>query len=229
MTAHTLDNPIWHSLMTRHAGLAITADGAARYPADIAPFGGVGSGTPHAAVQLASLIPDGASLYLAGVAPPAPPGWVLRPERPMLQMVCNARVPGTRGPDVTRLGAAARDDMLALTALVFPGFFRARTLEMGDYIGIYDGSRLVAMAGERMRLDGYQELSAVCTHPQYTGRGYAQHLLALLCNAAFDRGFAPFLHVYSDNARAIAVYRKLGFTDRASPPLWSLHKAQDHP
>ena len=228
MTAHTLDNPIWHSLRTRHAGLALNADGAARYPRAVAPFGAVESATEHAAVQLASLIADGDSIYLVGVAPPAPPGWTLNPQKPMLQMICSSRVPATRGPETVRLGEVHRDDMLALTALVFPGFFRARTLEMGDYHGIYDGSRLVAMAGERMRLDGYQELSAVCTHPGYTGRGYAQHLLALLCNAAFDRGFMPFLHVYSDNTRAIAVYRKLGFADRTSPPLWSLHKAEQH-
>ena len=79
-----------------------------------------------------------------------------------------------------------------------------------------------------MRLDGYQEMSAVCTHPHYTGRGYAQRLLAILCNAALDRGFAPFLHVYSDNTRAIEVYRKLGFVVRTSPPLWSLQKADGH-
>ena len=115
-------------------------------------------------------------------------------------------------------------DMVALTDLVFPGFFRPRTLEMGSYIGIYDGKRLAAMAGERMRLDGYQELSAVCTHPDYTGRGYAQRLLGVLCNSAFDRGFTPFLHVYADNARAIGVYRRMSFVDRAVLPFWALHQ-----
>jgi predicted GNAT family acetyltransferase len=95
---------------------------------------------------------------------------------------------------------------------------------MGAYYGIYDGARLAAMAGERMRLDGYQELSAVCTHPSYTGRGYAQRLLALLSNSAFDRGFVPFLHVYADNARAIGVYRKMGFVDRTILPFWALHQ-----
>jgi ribosomal protein S18 acetylase RimI-like enzyme len=228
VTAHTLDNPVWHSLVTRHSGLAITARGAAKYPATVAPFAAVEDATVHAANQLASLIADGDSVFLVGVAPPAPPGWVLIPGKPVLQMICNARVAELAGPDPVRLGARQRDDMLALTALVFPGFFRARTLEMGDYFGIYDGSRLAAMAGERMRLDGYQELSAVCTHPDYTGRGYAQRLLALLCNSAFDRGLTPFLHVFTDNERAIGVYRKLGFVDRAIPPFWSLQKAIEH-
>ncbi len=228
MRDHVLDNPVWHALATRHAGLAITADGAAKYPPAVAPFGAVGSATARAADQLTSLVTAAESIYLVGVAPPEPHGWVLKRCKPMLQMICHGRIPEVAGPAVTRMGAANCDDMLALTALVFPGFFRPRTLEMGDYIGIYDGARLVAMAGERMRLDGYQEMSAVCTHPDCTGRGYAQRLLALLCNAAFDRGFTPFLHVYSDNTRAIEVYRKLGFVDRTSPPLWSLQKAAGH-
>jgi ribosomal protein S18 acetylase RimI-like enzyme len=228
LSTHRLDNPIWHALRTRHADLALKADGAARYPAEITPFGAVESATTRAADQLVSLIADDDSIYLAGVAPPAPPGWSLTPQKPMLQMICPKRVPAVPGPATVRLGQAERDDMLALTALVFPGFFRARTLEMGDYHGIYDGQRLVAMAGERMRLDGYQELSAVCTHPDYTGRGHAQQLLAQLCNDAFDRSYTPFLHVYADNTRAIGVYRKLGFVERWSPPLWSLHKADGH-
>jgi len=228
VNAHVLDNPVWHALTTQHAGLAITADGAAKYPPAVAPFGAVGSATVRAADQLTSLITSTESIFLVGVAPPAPHGWLLKPGKAMLQMICSARVPEVAGPPVTRMTAAHCDDMLALTALVFPGFFRPRTLEMGDYIGIYDGARLVAMAGQRMRLDGYQEMSAVCTHPAYTGRGYAQRLLALLCNAAFDRAFTPFLHVYSDNTRAIEVYRKLGFTERKAPLLWSLQKAGGH-
>ena len=76
-----------------------------------------------------------------------------------------------------------------------------------------------------MRFDGFQEISAVCTHPDYSGRGYAQRLVSLVCRGAFERGFVPFLHVYHDNARAIAVYRQLGFADRTSLPLWSLLKS----
>ncbi|MEX0733886.1 MAG: GNAT family N-acetyltransferase [Steroidobacteraceae bacterium] len=224
MTSHALDNPVWHSLTTQHAGLAITADGAAKYPAAVAPFAAVGDSPGHATNQLTSLIEDDEAVYLVGVAPAAPPGWQLEPKKPVLQMICNARTPAIEGPPVINMTAEQSDDMLALTALVFPGFFRPRTLEMGRYIGIYDGSRLAAMAGERMRLDGYQELSAVCTHPDYTGRGYAQRLLAILCNSAFDRGFTPFLHVYADNPRAIGVYRKLAFVDRAMLPLWALHQ-----
>jgi ribosomal protein S18 acetylase RimI-like enzyme len=224
MAAHALDNPVWHSLTTRHAGLAITAEGAARYPADIVPFAGIGEPTHRAGDQLTSLIEDAESVFIVGVAPAPPPGWRLEPRKPVLQMICDTRMPEVPGPAVTTMTAAEVPDMVALTELVFPGFFRPRTLEMGSYYGIYDGRRLAAMAGERMRLDGYQELSAVCTHPQYTGRGYAQRLLSILCNSAFDRGFAPFLHVYTDNARAIGVYRRMSFVDRAVLPFWALHQ-----
>jgi ribosomal protein S18 acetylase RimI-like enzyme len=224
VAAHALDNPVWHSLATQHAGLALTAEGAARYPAAIVPFAAVADESSRAADQLASLVDDDESVFIVGVAPRCPPGWRLEPKKPVLQMVCDTRSPDVPGPPVTEMTAAQAGDMLELTELVFPGFFRARTLEMGRYVGIYDGTRLAAMAGERMRLDGYQELSAVCTHPRYTGRGHAQRLLAILCNAAFDRGFTPFLHVYEDNARAIGVYRKLSFAERTVLPFWAMHQ-----
>lgn len=222
---HALDNPVWQSLTTEHAGLALTAGPAARYPAAIAPFAAIDAESGRAANQLTSLVGDGEAVYLVGVAPEAPPGWVLEPKKPVLQMVCGLQPPASPGPAAMPMTAAQVTDMLALTDLVFPGFFRSRTLDMGFYLGIYDGPRLAAMAGERMRLDGYQEMSAVCTHPDYTGRGYAQYLLTLLCGRAFERGFTPFLHVYADNARAIGVYRRIGFTDRTLLPLWLLHKA----
>ena len=224
MPSHPLDNPVWHSLMTQHAGLALTADGAARYPASIVPFAAIGEPSARAASQLTSLVDDAESVFVVSVAPEPPPGWQLEPKKPVLQMICPTRAPEVPGPPVRTMTAAEAPDMIALTDLVFPGFFRPRTLEMGSYLGIYDGSRLAAMAGERMRLDGYQELSAVCTHPDYTGRRYAQRLLAILCNSAFDRGFTPFLHVYADNERAIGVYRKMNFVDRTVLPFWAFHQ-----
>jgi ribosomal protein S18 acetylase RimI-like enzyme len=224
VAGHALDNPVWHSLTTQHSGLALTADGAARYPAAIVPFAAIGEPTTRAANQLTSLVDDAESVFIVGVAPEPPPGWQLEPKKPVLQMVCTARMAEVPGPAVTVMGPEHAPDMLALTDLVFPGFFRPRTLDMGAYLGIYDGRRLVAMAGERMRLDGWQELSAVCTHPDHTGRGYAQRLLSILCNSAYDRGFTPFLHVYADNERAIGVYRRMSFADRTVLPFWALHQ-----
>lgn len=228
MDAHVLDNPVWHSLTTQHSALAITAPGAAKYPPAVAPFAAVGDESGRATTQLTSLLGNDECVYLVGVAPCVPPGWSLDTKPAIAQMVCQSPPPEVAGPPVTVMSGTHRDDMLALTALVFPGFFRPRTLEMGQYLGILAGGRLAAMSGERMRIDGFQEISAVCTHPDHVGRGYAQRLVSLLCRSAFRRGFTPFLHVYHDNLRAISVYSRLGFIERASLPLWSLHKHADN-
>ena len=106
--------------------------------------------------------------------------------------------------------------MLALTKLTMPGPFGARTREMGDYFGIRGAGTLAAMAGERLRLPGYTEISAVCTHPDHLGRGYASALMEMLMERICSRGELPFLHVRSENARAIQVYERLGFRIRAS-------------
>ena len=222
MAEHVLDNPVWHALTTQHAGLALTADGAARYPAEIVPFAGVGEPTARAADQLTSLVEDAESVFVVGIAPVPPPGWTLEPKKAVLQMICPSRPPDVPGPPVRTMTAAEAPDMLALTDLVFPGFFRPRTLDMGAYYGIYDGARLAAMAGERMRMDGYTEISAVCTHPDYVGRGYAQRLVAIVSNAAFERNSTPFLHVYRHNTRAMAVYERLGFYVRTDVALCSV-------
>lgn len=229
MAGHPLDNPVWHALATQHAGFAVSAGRAAHYPADVAPFGAVVEASPGAAGELASLVGDGGSLFILGVAPPAATRWSLERQKAVTQMTCPALPPETPGPDpVLMESEAQRADMLELTALVFPGFFRPRTLEMGRYLGIYYGARLAAMAGERMRLDGWQEISAVCTHPDFTGRGLARRLMWLLGRRAFERGFTPFLHVFSDNERAIGVYRLQGYSVRREIPLWTLRGSHAH-
>ncbi len=199
---------------------------AARYPADVAPFGAVESATPEAAKALERLVSPGESVYLVGVAPQLGDGWTLNSRSTIPQMVCQAPIPVRAGPEWTVLTHIHRTDMLALTALVFPGFFRPRTLEMGRYLGIYCGKVLAAMAGERMRFEGYQEISAVCTHPEFLGRGYAQRLVAQLSNETFERGMTPFLHVHRDNIRAITVYERLGYVRRADVGLWSITRRE---
>jgi len=222
MTAHLLDNPIWSSLTTKHASFAVVQGSACRYPPQVAPFAAVRAGDANALPQLEGLINGGESVYLVGLAPEFAAGWRVESAFPIPQLVCSKPAVVRSGPDAVPLTEANRSDMLALTALVFPGFFRARTVEMGRYIGIYHGRVLAAMAGERMRMDGYQEISAVCTHPEFIGRGYAQRLVALLVNAVLERGDTPFLHTHRDNARALALYDHLGFKIRTEVTLWSV-------
>jgi ribosomal protein S18 acetylase RimI-like enzyme len=217
---HPLDNPIWSSLTTKHARLAVTKELAARYPAQIAPFAGVSTPDAPALSQLESLVNGGESVYLVGVAPEFGAGWRVEAKLEIPQLVCTSPTVVRPGPEPVVLTEANRSDMLALTALVFPGFFRARTIEMGRYYGIYHGRVLAAMAGERMHLDGYQEISAVCTHPEFLGRGYAQRLVAMICNQILERGVQPFLHVHRDNARALSLYEHVGFRQRSEVWLW---------
>ena len=118
---HPLDNPVWQSLTTQHANLALTAGTAARYPAAIAPFSAVDEEAARSGNQLTSLVNDGEAVYLVGVAPPAPPGWVIEPKKPIVQMVCDVVPAELPGSDAISMTAAQSDDMLELTALVFPG------------------------------------------------------------------------------------------------------------
>jgi len=218
--AHLLDNPIWSSLTTRHARLAVVQERAGRYPAQIAPFAAVAAPDTTALSQLEALVNDGESVYLVGVAPEFGRGWRVEAKLEIPQLVCTSPTVVRQGPEPVVLTEANRSDMLALTALVFPGFFRARTIEMGRYFGIYHGRVLAAMAGERMCMDGYQEISAVCTHPEFLGRGYAQRLVGLLTNQILERGVQPFLHVHRDNDRALSLYEHVGFRQRTEVWLW---------
>jgi GNAT superfamily N-acetyltransferase len=219
MLSHPLDNPVWASLTTRHAALARNAGNAARYPADVAPFVAVGESNAQAAEQAASLTAPGELVCFVGIAPPLPSGWRVEQSVPIAQMICRARLENVEGPDVVELSRPHLADMLALTALVYPHYFRPRTIEMGRYFGIYDGDVLAAMAGERMRFDGHREISAVCTHPDYGGRGYARRLIAMLTNAILDGGELPFLHFSHENVRAKSLYERIGFSFRTDIPL----------
>jgi len=224
---HPLDNPVWESLKSRHASFARMRGGAGRYPPEVAPFVAVGSPAPDASGDLAELVAEGEPILFVGPCPELGSGWSVKAPVPIAQMVCDARLDPITGPEITELSDPQLADMLALTALVYPHYFRPRTPEMGRYLGIYDGKTLAAMAGERMGFDGYQEISAVCTHPDYTGRGYAQRLVAELTNGSFDTGRIPFLHVSNENTRAKSLYERMGYVQRIDIPLWSVRRTAD--
>jgi len=224
MTATELDNPFWSSLRSRHRALARNHGDAARYPAEFAPFLGVASAQADVAEAVASLIDPGESVYLLGVAPRLPNEWRIEAYGPLAQMICTAPIPVIDGPAVIELSEAHRADVLALTALVYPHYFRPRTMELGRYFGIYQDRRLAAIIGERLGMDAYQEISAVCTHPDFNGRGYARRLLALLSNDNLERGRTPFLHVSHQNQRAKLLYEQAGYRLRRDIEFWSLSR-----
>ena len=224
MIAPELDNPFWSSLQTRHRGIALRHGEAARYPAEFAPFLGVAHAGVDIAEAVAPLVAPGESVYLLGVAPVLPDGWQLEAFRPLAQMVCAAPIEVVDGPEIIPLSEAHRADVLELTALVYPHYFRQRTMDMGRYFGIYQDGRLAAMIGERLGTDAYQEISAICTHPDFNGRGYARRLTAMLSNDTLERGRTPFLHVSHENSRAKALYERIGYRHRRDIGFWSLSR-----
>ncbi len=224
MDTADLDNPFWSSLRTRHRHLAQCAGGVARFPAEFAPFLGVANGVADVTEAIESLVAPGESVYLIGVAPRPSNAWTLEAFRPLAQMICTAPVAMIDGPDVIELSAAHRDDVLALTALVYPHYFRPRTIELGRYFGIYEDGRLAAMIGERMGTDKHQEISAICTHPDFNGRGYARRLIALLSNDNLERGRTPYLHVSYENPRARLLYERMGYEHRPDVGFWALRR-----
>ncbi|WP_316194223.1 GNAT family N-acetyltransferase [Bradyrhizobium sp. SZCCHNRI3052] len=211
-----LDRPVWSALTTGHRALAEGAAHARRYPAAIAPFAAMSDDGDAAWSELADL----ANEDVVAIVTPAPPGEVrgldARLRASVRQMVAVGAVDPVGDAAVEVLDERDIPAMLELTARTKPGPFLARTRELGRYIGIRDGERLAAMAGERMRLDGFTEISAVCVHPDYRGLGYAQRLVTVLMTAIRGRGETPFLHVIDDNHAAIALYERLGFVSRAT-------------
>ena len=224
MPAHLLDNPIWESLSSRHRSLALRQGDVARYPAQVAPFLGVAMQGIDVAMAIESLVPAGDTALLLGPMPHQPQGWELKQLAQLAQMVCPARVQEVDGPEVIELSESHHGDVLALTGLVYPHYFRPRTTDLGRYFGIYQDGRLAAMAGERMGMQGYTEISAICTHPDFNGNGYARRLLAWLSNDNLERGSTPFLHVSQQNQRALRLYERNGYRIRREIPFWSLRR-----
>ena len=226
MQQDALDNPIWSALTSAQSHFAIGGAHAKRYPAEVAPFMGVAEPSVAAAKALAELVPSGEVINIVGITPELRDGWELLGTGNIMQMIwrTDAPTPDVDSSDIAELGADDAGDMLALTALVFPGYFRPRTPEMGAYFGIRQHGRFAAMSGERMKMHGLEEISAVCTHPDFTGRGYAARLVRYVSGNMLARGIRPFLHVNETNRRARDVYERVGFEDRTILPLWLLKR-----
>lgn len=213
MSGHVLDRPVWNALSTRQAHLALGDPTlAVRFPPDIEPFGAAMANTAEKLAGLGALMPkDGvvATVERGGIA--APPGFVIMIDEPVRQMTATRIADPTPDPAILPLGDADAPEMRALAELTQPGPFYARTHTLGEFVGIRENGRLIAMAGERLRIPGFTEISAVCTHPDARGRGLAAKLMRVVASRIVARGEALFLHVYPRNQAAIAVYEKLGF------------------
>ena len=214
---HPLDNVIWQALTTRQSQFAEGSANARRFVREVSPLSGFEEPSEANYAALAALVGDGATTAVFLDQPfTQRPGWEFIVGAPLVQMVCDkpAPFPASNGHAILELGSPESPEMLELTALTKPGPFGTRTHELGAYLGIRDGGRLAAMAGERLKVPGYTEISAVCTHPEHTGKSYARLLMSEIINRIRARSETPFLHVRQDNTRAIAVYESLGFQTR---------------
>lgn len=212
-----LDNPVWQSLTSVDSRLNIGNNRITYLHADISPFVGLAEWTNEMQIKLYKHVPLDRS-WSVMIAQPIVFNelWERTFSINLFQMVCRKLAPFTiHDIDCRILNKESIPAMLALTKLTRPGPFTERTIEFGEYQGIFEDNKLVAMAGERLHLDRYTELSAVCTHPDYTGRGYAAYLVSQIATKIYHTGKIPFLHVRFDNERAIKMYQRLGFETRS--------------
>lgn len=216
---------MWSALGGPHRHLAVRLDDLMWYPPSIAPF---------VAVPTVDVLPDLESArrhgladqaYFVGVCPNAlPAGWRFASRSCILQLFPTAGVPATGEDAGSVLGEPDRAAMRQLMQIAFPDFFRERTAELGLYLGIYESGRLIAMAGERLALPGLQEISGVCTHPDFAGRGHARRLTRALLSRHRRRGVGSFLHVSEGNAGARRLYESMGFVERAGLPMCKVER-----
>jgi ribosomal protein S18 acetylase RimI-like enzyme len=210
---HILDNAAWAALTGPHAHLAERVGRAARYPTDVSPFAALADpADPRSWDDLAALVGPGAVTPVTAVQT-VPEGWTIEQGGYGVQLVATA-LHSEPAPEAVRLGPADVPEILDLIALTRPGPFLPRTVELGTYLGIREGGRLIALAGERLRPPGWTEISAVCTHPGHRGRGLATRLVRAVAAGIRERGDIPFLHAVADNTNAIRLYESIGFTLR---------------
>ena len=208
----SLANVFWQSLTGPHGAWSVGTATARRYAPGFSALAAFADPRNPDLAALAPFCEPGEQLYCADWDGPAPAGWRIDLQAFMVRMVWDGDAPATDPSlQAVPLGASHVDAAVALAALTRPGPFGPRTLEMGDYLGVFEHGRLVAMAGERMRTDSAREVSGVCTHPDFRGRGLAGRLMQQLVARQLARGEQSFLHVMSANTGARGLYERMGF------------------
>jgi predicted GNAT family acetyltransferase len=214
---HSLDNPVWEALGTKQQHFNQGTATVKFFPEDVSPFVGMKNWDEADRRELLLQIPDNRSFsVMIAKEVQLPEETELIFSIPLYQMYCPVLNPvKERELTVRSLSNADVPQMLELTELTRPGPFYSKTITFGNYIGLFQNDQLISMAGERLKTNGYTEVSAICTHPEYLGNGYASYLTSKVAEGVFREGSVPFLHVRTDNTAAIRVYQKLGFQVRA--------------
>jgi len=216
-----LDNPVWYSLSETHDDFAMSYPGIKFYDPEYCPFGGFIT-TNNVALQIdeySKLIND---FFLVGKKPVFSKKVSLKKELVCLQMVLEKRIEAVLIQELIKLNVGSANALANLVNEVQPGYFKKKTNLMGDYFGIIKEGKLVAVTGERMKMNDFTEVSAVVTHPSYAGKGFARQLIAHTANKIFDEKKIPYLHVAETNFGAIRLYENLGFKTRRKISFWHL-------
>lgn len=216
-----LDNPTWYSLTETHKDFAIDYKGIKFYQPNYCPFGGF---TDYNATEkgIANYALLTNSFFIIGDRPIFNDKVNLKKVLICNQMLLDKQIDLSISENITKLEAEnQKKDLFDLVNLVQPGYFKSKTSDLGNYYGIYKDDKLVAAAGERMKMDKYTEVSAVVTHPEHTGKGYAKQLVAFTSNKIFNEDKIPYLHVADANIGAINLYEKLGFWTRRKISFWN--------
>lgn len=209
-----LDNIVWHTLCGPHAAYTVGTDRARRYRPGFSPFIAFADLDNPDFDALAPYVAAGEQLYCDGWGGVAPAGWRVESEAILVKMTWEGGVPAAdQALEAILLGPRHADAALGLADLTAPGPFAARSIELGEYFGVFDGGRLVAMAGGRLCAGGYREISGVCTHPDFQGRGLARRLVLKLLWRSMRDGETPFLRVMRGNRAVHELYRRMGFGD----------------
>ncbi|HYC41937.1 MAG TPA: GNAT family N-acetyltransferase [Noviherbaspirillum sp.] len=214
MMRRLLDNIVWHTLAGPHAARTVGNHLVRRYASGFPPIVAFRNPAHPDFHSLARLVEHGERVHCDGWGGKAPCGWRIDSESVLIRMTWNSEVIITNEiSEAVPLDVSSAPAALALATLARPGPFTTRTLELGEHFGIYDGATLVAMAGSRVCAGGFSEISGVCTHPAFTGRGLARRLVIKVLQQQVARGESPFLRVMKDNTHACRLYRRLGFCD----------------
>ena len=218
-----LDNPVWFSLAETHQGFSMSYNGAKFYHPDYCPFGGyiVADGISKAIEEYASICGD---FFVVGEKPGFSKTLQLKNELVCVQMIIHERISLALSDNIVKLTDTYHDALFNLVNLVQPGYFKNKTRMLGNYYGIFKDDQLVAVTGERMAMYGLTEVSAVVTHPNYTGKGFAKQLVAHTVTEIINQNNIPFLHVAETNTSAITLYERLGFAMRRKISFWHFVK-----
>lgn len=227
MSLEKLKNPIWYSLTTEHKKLAL-GDQVKKYPSDMALFAAVKKPEDFDEKQLKGLMDPAEKAIFVGEIPKFSNDWEVVKNTHVTQMICRKPVLVPKAQwEIRELKADDVPQMIELTNKVFPEYFRPNSLALGPYLGIFEKKTLIAMVGIRMRIPGFEEVSTLCTHPDFGGKGLGRYIFSSLTMKCFEQKLIPFGHVVEPNEKAVGMYENFGWSVHQRLPMLVVRLKED--